>query len=66
MLHSSKAIRPHWAIFTESFRWAGEYSYDLTARETLDTRLGVLADSNPPSPAPASARAAAETSSSVP
>ncbi len=31
----------------ESFRWAGEYSYDLTSRETLETRLGVFADFNP-------------------
>ncbi|MEZ4414515.1 MAG: PfkB family carbohydrate kinase [Gemmatimonadota bacterium] len=31
----------------ESFRWAGEYSYDLNSRETLDTRLGVFADFQP-------------------
>ena len=31
----------------ESFRWAGEYSYDLNTRETLDTRLGVFADFEP-------------------
>jgi sugar/nucleoside kinase (ribokinase family) len=31
----------------ESFRWAGEYSYDLNSRETLDTRLGVFADFTP-------------------
>ncbi|CAN5503955.1 PfkB family carbohydrate kinase [soil metagenome] len=31
----------------ESFRWAGEYSYDLTSRETLETHLGVFADFNP-------------------
>ncbi|HUH12638.1 MAG TPA: PfkB family carbohydrate kinase [Longimicrobiales bacterium] len=31
----------------ESFRWAGEYSYDLNSRETLDTRLGVFADFKP-------------------
>jgi sugar/nucleoside kinase (ribokinase family) len=39
----------------ESFRWAGEYSYDLNSRETLDTRLGVFADFKPK--LPASARA---------
>jgi sugar/nucleoside kinase (ribokinase family) len=31
----------------ESFRWTGEYSYDLNSRETLETRLGVFADFNP-------------------
>lgn len=31
----------------ESFRWAGDYSYDLTSRETLETRLGVFADFSP-------------------
>ncbi len=31
----------------ESFRWAGEYSYDLNSRETLETRLGVFADFKP-------------------
>ena len=34
----------------ESFRWAGEYSYDLNSRETLDTRLGVFADFKPKLP----------------
>jgi len=34
----------------ESFRWAGEYSYDLNSRETLDTRLGVFADFEPKIP----------------
>ena len=27
-----------------SFRWAGEYDYDLNTRDTLETRLGVFAD----------------------
>ena len=31
----------------ESFRWVGEYSYDLNSRETLETRLGVFADFQP-------------------
>jgi sugar/nucleoside kinase (ribokinase family) len=31
----------------ESFRWSGRYTYDLNARETLDTRLGVFADFDP-------------------
>lgn len=31
----------------ESFRWKGEYSWDLHSRETLDTRLGVFADFEP-------------------
>jgi sugar/nucleoside kinase (ribokinase family) len=31
----------------ESFRWTGEYSYDLNSRETLETRLGVFADFAP-------------------
>ena len=31
----------------ESFRWAGRYAYDLSSRETLDTRLGVFADFHP-------------------
>jgi sugar/nucleoside kinase (ribokinase family) len=31
----------------ESFRWAGVYNYDLSSRETLDTRLGVFADFAP-------------------
>jgi len=31
----------------ESFRGSGVYSYDLTSRETLDTRLGVFADFKP-------------------
>ncbi len=34
----------------ESFRWAGEYSYDLSTRETLETRLGVFADFEPKIP----------------
>jgi sugar/nucleoside kinase (ribokinase family) len=34
----------------ESFRWAGEYSYDLNSRETLETRLGVFADFQPKIP----------------
>jgi sugar/nucleoside kinase (ribokinase family) len=35
----------------ESFRWAGAYSYDLSSRETLETRLGVFADFTPRIPA---------------
>src|SRR5687768_17481367 len=31
----------------ESFRWSGIYNYDLSSRETLDTRLGVFADFAP-------------------
>jgi sugar/nucleoside kinase (ribokinase family) len=31
----------------ESFRWSGAYSYDLSSRETLETRLGVFADFRP-------------------
>ncbi len=31
----------------ESFRWAGRYTHDLSAPETLDTRLGVFADFHP-------------------
>ena len=36
----------------ESFFWAGEYSYDLNSRETLETRLGVFADFRPHIPDP--------------
>ena len=36
----------------ESFRWKGKYSYDLSSRETLDTRLGVFAGFRPKIPAP--------------
>lgn len=35
----------------ESFRWRGRYSYDLSSRETLETRLGVFADFRPRIPA---------------
>ena len=31
----------------ESFRWKARYSYDLSSRETLETRLGVFADFRP-------------------
>ncbi len=31
----------------ESFRWAGVYSFDLSSRETKETRLGVFADFKP-------------------
>ena len=31
----------------ESFRWAGEYSYDLNTAHTLETRLGVFASFSP-------------------
>jgi sugar/nucleoside kinase (ribokinase family) len=36
----------------ESFRWSGQYSYDLNSRETLETRLGVFADFQPTIPEP--------------
>lgn len=35
----------------ESFRWKGKYSFDLSSRETLETRLGVFANFNPKLPA---------------
>jgi sugar/nucleoside kinase (ribokinase family) len=35
-----------------TFRWTGEYGYDLNEARTLDTRLGVLADFKPVLPAP--------------
>jgi len=31
----------------DSFRWRGKYSFDLSSRETLDTRLGVFAAFRP-------------------
>jgi sugar/nucleoside kinase (ribokinase family) len=31
----------------ESFRWAGRYGFDLSSRETLETRLGVFANFRP-------------------
>ena len=34
----------------ESFRWKGKYSYDLQSRETLETRLGVIAEFQPKIP----------------
>jgi sugar/nucleoside kinase (ribokinase family) len=33
-----------------TFRWAGEYGYDLNEAKTLDTRLGVFADFRPTLP----------------
>jgi len=36
----------------ESFRWAGKYGFDLSTRETLDTRLGVFANFRPVIPEP--------------
>jgi sugar/nucleoside kinase (ribokinase family) len=33
-----------------TFRWAGEYGYDLSEARTLDTRLGVFADFRPSVP----------------
>ena len=36
----------------ESFRWKAKYSYDLSSRETLDTRLGVFAHFRPKIPVP--------------
>jgi len=35
----------------ETFRWTGEYGYDLNEARTLDTRLGVLAEFRPDLPA---------------
>ena len=34
----------------ESFRWSGRYSYDLSSRDTLETRLGVFANFRPSIP----------------
>ncbi len=34
----------------QSFRWAGRYGFDLSTRETLETRLGVFADFRPKIP----------------
>jgi sugar/nucleoside kinase (ribokinase family) len=34
----------------ESFRWSGVYSFDLNARETRETRLGVFAEFRPSIP----------------
>ncbi|MGH7475010.1 MAG: PfkB family carbohydrate kinase [Longimicrobiales bacterium] len=34
----------------ESFRWSGEYSYDLNTARTRETRLGVFADFKPTIP----------------
>lgn len=34
----------------ESFRWSGVYSFDLSNRDTLETRLGVFADFAPSIP----------------
>jgi sugar/nucleoside kinase (ribokinase family) len=31
----------------ESFRWSGKYGFDLSTRETLETRLGVFANFKP-------------------
>ena len=31
----------------ESFRWAGRYNFDLSSRDTLETRLGVFANFRP-------------------
>ena len=35
----------------ESFRWAGRYNFDLSSRDTLETRLGVFANFHPKIPA---------------
>ena len=35
----------------ESFRWKGKYSFDLSSRETLETRLGVFGGFEPKLPA---------------
>jgi sugar/nucleoside kinase (ribokinase family) len=34
----------------ESFRWAGKYGFDLSTRDTLETRLGVFANFRPEIP----------------
>jgi sugar/nucleoside kinase (ribokinase family) len=34
----------------ESFRWAGKYGFDLSTRDTLETRLGVFANFKPQIP----------------
>ena len=34
----------------ESFRWAGRYGFDLSTRDTLETRLGVFANFRPEIP----------------
>jgi sugar/nucleoside kinase (ribokinase family) len=34
----------------ESFRWAGKYGFDLSTRDTLETRLGVFANFRPQIP----------------
>jgi sugar/nucleoside kinase (ribokinase family) len=34
----------------ESFRWAGRYGFDLSTRDTLETRLGVFANFRPAIP----------------
>jgi len=34
----------------ESFRWAGKYGFDLSSRDTLETRLGVFANFKPQIP----------------
>ena len=34
----------------ESFRWSGKYGFDLSSRETLETRLGVFANFKPKIP----------------
>ena len=36
----------------ESFRWAGKYGFDLSNRETLETKLGVFANFKPVIPEP--------------
>jgi sugar/nucleoside kinase (ribokinase family) len=36
--------------YGESFRWSGVYSFDLNARETRETRLGVFAEFRPAIP----------------
>jgi sugar/nucleoside kinase (ribokinase family) len=35
----------------ESFRWSGKYGFDLSSRDTLETRLGVFANFKPSIPA---------------
>jgi sugar/nucleoside kinase (ribokinase family) len=35
----------------ESFRWSGNYAFDMSTRETLETRLGVFANFKPQIPA---------------
>src|SRR5438034_1629264 len=50
----------------ESFRWKAKYSYDLSSRETLETRLGVFADFRPKLPPGSRTRATCSSGTSTP